>query len=120
MIDATDDHEEASENYFVSMTDMMVGMLFVFIIMLMVFAVNYRTGDDDSKRIKDCLTRLLVKNAELSADIDAKVKKIQDDVKAGSRRSTWSPTRGDVCSPTSARSSRVKGLPCRSTTATAS
>ncbi len=34
------------ENYFVSMTDMMVGILFIFIIMLMIFALNFRTQTD--------------------------------------------------------------------------
>jgi chemotaxis protein MotB len=77
----TEEQVEESENYFVSMTDMMVGMLFIFIIMLMVFALNYRRGDDDSKRIKDCLTELLTRNAELGADINNKVNKIQSDVR---------------------------------------
>jgi chemotaxis protein MotB len=81
MLSTTEEPVEESENYFVSMTDMMVGMLFIFIIMLMVFALNYRKGDDDSKRIKDCLTELLTRNAKLSADINAEVNKIQSDVR---------------------------------------
>ncbi|MGU3466429.1 flagellar motor protein MotB [Methylobacterium sp. C33D] len=81
MLSTTEEQAEESENYFISMTDMMVGMLFIFIIMLMVFALNYRKGDDDSKRIKDCLTELLTKNAVLSADINDKVNKIQGDVR---------------------------------------
>jgi chemotaxis protein MotB len=35
-------HEELEEGYFVSMTDMMVGLLFLFIIMLMLFALKYQ------------------------------------------------------------------------------
>ena len=46
------EHGEGGENYFVSMTDMMVGMLFLFIILLMVFALNYRVGDEDSSKSK--------------------------------------------------------------------
>src|SRR5262245_17657888 len=69
------------ENYFVSMTDMMVGMLFLFIILLMLFALNFRVGDDDSKRIKDCLTKLLLENAQLSADINKNVNAMQDSVR---------------------------------------
>lgn len=42
-------HAEADENYFVSMTDMMVGVLFVFIILLMVFALNFRSQTDISQ-----------------------------------------------------------------------
>jgi chemotaxis protein MotB len=81
MLSTTEEQVEESENYFVSMTDMMVGMLFIFIIMLMVFALNYRKGDEDSKRIKDCLTDLLKRNAALSADINEKVNKIQGEVR---------------------------------------
>jgi flagellar motor protein MotB len=72
---------QEEENYFVSMTDMMVGMLFLFIILLMVFALNFRVGDDDSKRVKDCLTRLLLKNAQLSAEINKNVNAMQDSVR---------------------------------------
>lgn len=46
-------HVEEDENYFVSMTDMMVGVLFIFIILLMVFALNFRQQTDTSEdRIK--------------------------------------------------------------------
>ena len=40
-----EDHGEG-ENYFVSMTDMMVGMLFIFIILLMAFALLFRQQTD--------------------------------------------------------------------------
>jgi chemotaxis protein MotB len=36
---------EEEESYFVSMTDLMVGLLFIFIIMLMVFALQYREAE---------------------------------------------------------------------------
>lgn len=36
---------EGEESYFVSMTDIMVGLLFVFIIMLMTFALRYRDAE---------------------------------------------------------------------------
>ena len=74
------EHNEDGENYFVSMTDMMVGMLFIFIMMLMVFALNYRVSDEDSQRIKDCLTQVLRRNAELSREINANVNAIQEKV----------------------------------------
>lgn len=41
--------EEEEENYFISMTDMMVGVLFIFIIMLMTFALSFRTQTDISE-----------------------------------------------------------------------
>src|SRR5262245_9054045 len=42
-------HAEEDENYFISMTDMMVGVLFIFIILLMVFALNFRQQTDISE-----------------------------------------------------------------------
>ena len=68
---------DEDENYFVSMTDMMVGMLFLFIIMLMMFALNFRRGDDASERIRNCLLEVVKQNAALSADINAKIAAVQ-------------------------------------------
>jgi len=48
---AESSHAEEDENYFVSMTDMMVGVLFIFIIMLMVFALNFRQQTDQTKTL---------------------------------------------------------------------
>ena len=39
------DPVEEEESYFISMTDLMVGLLFIFIIMLMVFALQYREAE---------------------------------------------------------------------------
>jgi chemotaxis protein MotB len=44
--DETYEHVVEEENYFVSMTDMMVGLVFIFIIMLMYFALQYRDVTD--------------------------------------------------------------------------
>lgn len=44
-------HAEDDENYFVSMTDMMVGILFIFIIMLMVFALNFQKQTDQTEML---------------------------------------------------------------------
>jgi flagellar motor protein MotB len=77
-------HED--ENYFVSMTDMMVGMLFLFIIMLMMFALNFKKGDDASERIRNCLLAVVKENAALSAEINARIasvtKTIQEPIDA--------------------------------------
>lgn len=69
--------ESEDENYFVSMTDMMVGMLFLFIIMLMMFALNFKKGDDASEKIRKCLLDVVNENAVLSADINAKIASVQ-------------------------------------------
>ena len=74
---------EPGEEYFVSMTDMMVGMLFLFIILLMVFALNYRVSDSNAADVRNCLVKLLQANATLSDQINAKVNKIQANVRRG-------------------------------------
>lgn len=60
-------HAEEDENYFVSMTDMMVGVLFIFIILLMVFALNFReqtdVSEDQIKRLQEA-----AQQAEVVAD----------------------------------------------------
>lgn len=80
------EEEHEDENYFVSMTDMMVGMLFLFIIMLMMFALNFKKGDDSSEKIRNCLLAVVRENAKVSADINARIasvtKTIQEPIDA--------------------------------------
>ncbi len=47
---------EEDESYFVSMTDLMVGMLFIFIIILMAFALNFREAEEKQDEINQELT----------------------------------------------------------------
>jgi hypothetical protein len=49
------EQEDAGEGYFASISDLMVGILFVFLLMLAVFAINYAADDpeDKNKRIRD-------------------------------------------------------------------
>jgi chemotaxis protein MotB len=42
-----DDEEGGAEGYFASVSDLMVGILFVFLLMLTVFALNYRVAEHD-------------------------------------------------------------------------
>lgn len=60
---------EEDENYFVSMTDMMVGILFIFIIMLMVFALNFRQQTDETKVLTAAQEEQLRKADELAKQI---------------------------------------------------
>jgi chemotaxis protein MotB len=46
ILDDAHESEVDEENYFVSMTDMMVGLVFIFIIMLMYFAVQFQDVTD--------------------------------------------------------------------------
>jgi chemotaxis protein MotB len=49
----------------------------------MVFALNYRVSDSNAADVRNCLVRLLQANATLSDQINAKVNKIQADVRRG-------------------------------------
>jgi chemotaxis protein MotB len=60
-------HAEQDESYFVSMTDLMVGMLFVFIILLMAFALNLK--EQETK-----LTQLDHAREEMLRDIETALK----------------------------------------------
>ncbi|MDG2515860.1 OmpA family protein [Sphingobium yanoikuyae] len=42
---AAPDQGQAEESYFVSLNDLLIGMLFVFIILLMIFALNYQSAE---------------------------------------------------------------------------
>ena len=65
--------EEAEENYFVSMTDMMVGILFIFIIMLMVFALQFQEQTDTSEtQIEDVMM--------LVDDVADQLEKLRDQI----------------------------------------
>ncbi len=57
------DEIEEGESYYVSMTDMMVGVLFIFIIMLSYFALNYRATTATLTGAKDGQTALLLQMA---------------------------------------------------------
>lgn len=48
---------ESEESYFISMTDMMVGLLFIFVIMLMCFAFQYRHEEQRTADISEELER---------------------------------------------------------------
>ncbi|AMS40142.1 OmpA family protein [Aminobacter aminovorans] len=62
-------HAEEDENYFVSMTDMMVGILFIFIIMLMVFALNFQKQTDQTETLTKQQREQIEKAQELARQI---------------------------------------------------
>jgi flagellar motor protein MotB len=84
IIAASDDtdgsHTEEDENYFVSMTDMMVGILFIFIIMLMVFALNFRQLTDETVQLTAEQQEQLNKADELAEQIAALRKQIANEI----------------------------------------
>jgi flagellar motor protein MotB len=79
---------EEEESYFVSMADMMVGLLFVFIILLLYFALQFRQTTHDIANTGDSraaiLTRLdgvlRARGLQVSIDPDAGVLRLPEDV----------------------------------------
>jgi chemotaxis protein MotB len=60
---------EAGEGYFASVSDLMVGILFVFLLMLTVFALNFRDAEDSTKveraRYEEALREIELQRAEI-------------------------------------------------------
>ncbi|MEM7046640.1 MAG: hypothetical protein AAF442_03200 [Pseudomonadota bacterium] len=54
-------------NYWISISDLMIGMLFIFIIMLMTFALNYRAAEEKSIDTQNELALLLSQQEQRSA-----------------------------------------------------
>ncbi|SKA22344.1 OmpA family protein [Consotaella salsifontis] len=74
--------EEAEENYFISMTDMMVGILFIFIIMLMIFALNYRQTTDQQIEITEDQKRRIEIVEQVARQIDHLQAEVHEDIEA--------------------------------------
>jgi len=62
----TDLDEEGGEGYFASVSDLMVGVLFVFLLMLTVFALNFRDAEQVAREEYEKLKAQLVAEQELA------------------------------------------------------
>lgn len=60
-----DDQEDAGEGYFASISDLMVGILFIFLLLLTVFAINFADEDKD----------------KVIADLERKVARLESEIK---------------------------------------
>lgn len=69
---------DEGENYFVSMTDMMVGVLFIFIILLMTFALDFRTTTDDREQALDVAREVAQRLDRLQSDVDTQLQRLAD------------------------------------------
>ncbi len=71
--------EVEEENYFISMTDMLVGLIFIFVIILMYFALQYKQTTSDLTTANDTRTEILqniqgyLKRQGLRVEIDTKM-----------------------------------------------
>ncbi|MGQ7793039.1 OmpA family protein [Faunimonas sp. B44] len=69
---------EEGENYFVSMTDMMVGILFIFIIMLMVFALDFRTQTDVQENAIEIAKEIAQRLSELEEEVREQISSLDE------------------------------------------
>lgn len=71
--------EEESEGYFASISDLMVGVLFVFLLMLTVFAINFREAesDQDAKRKDLEAAQAAMIEAQLRAEGEKRLAEIE-------------------------------------------
>ena len=80
--------QEESESYFISMTDLMVGLVLIFIILLAYFALNLQartaelTGANKARAeiLKDMAEALKEQGLEVTIDIETGVLRLPDDV----------------------------------------
>ena len=80
--------DERRESYYVSITDMLIGLLFLFIIMLMYFALQLRETTEDLATTEDTRSELLERladylhqhNVSADVDLDAGVLRLPDEI----------------------------------------
>jgi flagellar motor protein MotB len=80
--------EQEVENYFISMTDMMIGVLFVFIIMLMAFALNLKsteaktTGNYETRKeiLKQVEKKLAEQGIKIFIDVDNGIARLPEEI----------------------------------------
>jgi flagellar motor protein MotB len=79
---------EAEESYFVSMTDMLVGLIFIFIIMLMYFALQFRETTQElasadevrAEILTELQTSLQARGVQVSIDTQTGVLRLPDEI----------------------------------------
>lgn len=72
-----DEPEEAGEGYFASISDLMVGVLFIFLLMLAVFAINY--ADQDKEAELERLRGQVRERDQKILDLEGQIAKLIDE-----------------------------------------
>ena len=112
------EHVIEEENYFVSMTDMMVGLIFIFIIMLMYFALQFSqvteqlTGADQTrtKILEQIQASLKADNIDVKIDTQNGILRLSDSILFASGSRDLSPRGQESIGKLS--SALMKVLPC--------
>jgi flagellar motor protein MotB len=76
--------EEEGDAYFASVSDLMVGILFIFLLMLTVFALNYREAEHDQEVRREELESAKKEASRLRELLDAALRQLQHDIEASS------------------------------------
>jgi len=88
ILDEAHEHAVEEENYFVSMTDMMVGLLFIFIILVMYYALQFRevteelTGADNTRAeiLQQIQASLKSKGVDVTIDTQNGILRLPDSI----------------------------------------
>jgi len=118
ILEESHDHAIEEENYFVSMTDMMVGLIFIFIIMLMYFALQFQQVTEELAGANSTRTEILeelqssLKEKGVTVDIDVQngVLRLPDSILFDSGQSQIKPSGVSAVASLAAALSEV--LPC--------
>lgn len=78
------DFEQEGDGYFASVSDLMVGILFIFLLMLTVFALNYREAEHDQEVRREELESAKKEASRLRELLDAALRQLQHDIEASS------------------------------------
>lgn len=87
--------DESGEGYFASISDLMVGILFIFLLMLTVFALNYREAEQEQvvalaryerlrievEQARRDADALRVRNERLQLALDAAIERLQQEIR---------------------------------------
>ena len=76
------DFEQEGDGYFASVSDLMVGILFVFLLMLTVFALNYREAEHDQEIKREELEAIKKEAARLRNLLEDALRQLQENIQA--------------------------------------
>lgn len=118
ILDDAHEHVIEEENYFVSMTDMMVGLIFIFIIMLMYFALQFQQVTEELAGANTTRTEILqqiqaslaAKGVTVTIDTQNGVLRLPDSILFDSGQAQLKPGGEDAVQKLAAALTEV--LPC--------
>lgn len=74
-------HEESTEHFFTSFTDLLIGIIFIFMLLLMVFALNYKQAETENKEAVETIVSAEEVRTELLQRIALDMEEVGTSVK---------------------------------------